>query len=144
MKKNLQFHESLEERTQVKLGSERSLAIVFAIVFLIIALWPLLRSAGPRYWALAIAATFLLLGFLAPRTLTPLNRLWFRFGMVLHRVISPVVMAVIFYGTVAPTGLIMRLMGRDPLRLKFDQEAASYWIKRDPPGPPPESFKNQF
>lgn len=144
MSKSTNLHESLEERTETRLGSERSLGIVFAIVFLIIALWPLLKSGTPRYWSLAIAVAFLLLGFLAPKTLAPLNRLWFRLGMGLHRVINPVIMGAIFFLTVAPTGFLMRLFGRDILGLKLDRSASSYWVKRDPPGPPRDSFRNQF
>lgn len=144
MSKDVNLHESMEERTQVKLGSERSLSIVFALVFLIVALWPLLRSDSPRYWALLISAALILLGFLAPKTLAPLNRLWFQIGMLLHRIINPMVMGAIFFLTVAPTGLIMRMMGRDPLSLKYDRDASTYWVKRDPPGPSRDSFKNQF
>jgi predicted membrane metal-binding protein len=105
MRKGFNLHESMEERTRVRLGSERSLGIVFAIVFLIVGLWPLLYSGTPRIWALVIAAVFVLLGFLAPKTLSPLNRLWFRLGMLLHRVINPLVMGIIFFLTVVPTGL---------------------------------------
>jgi predicted membrane metal-binding protein len=134
----------MEDRTEVQLGSERSLAVVFAAVFLIVGLWPVLKAAEPRHWALGVAALFLLVGFLAPKTLAPLNRLWFRFGMVLHRVVNPVVMGLIFFVTVVPTGLIIRALGRDPLKLKFDRLATSYWTNRDPPGPSADSFKNQF
>lgn len=144
MSNNQNLHESMEERTQVKLGSNRSLAIVFSIVFIIIGLWPLLGSESPRYWSLAIAAVFLTLGFLAPGTLTPLNRLWFKVGMLLHHIVNPVVMGIIFFVTVMPTGLVMRLLGRDILGLRFDREASSYWVKRKPPGPPRDSFRNQF
>lgn len=130
MSKKLNLHESMEERTQIQLGSERSLAIVFAIVFLVVAIWPVLRGGAPRYWAIGIGSTVLMLGFVAPRSLRPLNQLWFQFGMLLHRVVNPLVMALLFFGAVAPTGLVMRLFIRDPLRLKFDPQAATYWVKR--------------
>lgn len=144
MRKDVNLHESMEERTRVRLGSERSLGIVFALVFLIVGLWPLLRLDTPRIWALVIAAVFVLLAFLAPKTLSPLNRAWFQVGMLLHRVINPLVMGLIFFLTVVPTGLVMRLLKRDPLRLRFDGEASTYWIRREPPGPPRDSFHNQF
>jgi len=144
MKNKLNLHESMDERTEVKLGSERSLAIVFSIVFLIIAMWPLLSGRAPRLWAIGAGTAILILGFAAPKTLRPLNQLWFRFGMLLHRIINPLVMGIIFYGAVAPTGFVMRLLGKDPLKLKLDPESSSYWVKRNPPGPARDSFKNQF
>jgi len=98
----------------------------------------------PRSWASAVAAGFALVALLAPRLLRPLNQAWFRFGMLLHRVVSPLVMGLLFFVTVTPIGLLMRLTGKDPLRLRFDPAADSYWIDREPPGPPPDSMRNQF
>jgi hypothetical protein len=138
------LHETLEARSEVAQGSERGFGVVFAVVFAIIGFWPLLSGAGFRTWSLVIAAGFLAAAFVAPRLLAPLNRLWFRFGMLLGHIVSPVVMAIIFYLTVLPTGLAMRLLGKDLLRLRFDPEAESYWIHRDPPGPAPDSLKQQF
>jgi hypothetical protein len=138
------LHETLEARGEVAQGSERGFGVVFAVVFSIIGLWPLLSGSPVRIWSLLIAAGFLAAAFIAPRLLAPLNRLWFRFGMLLGRIVSPVVMAIIFYVAVLPTGLVMRLLGKDLLRLRFDPEAESYWIHRDPPGPAPESLKQQF
>lgn len=136
-------HEPAETRTEVRMGSERAFGIVFAVVFALIALWPLVGSGGVRLWALLIAAGFLVLAFLAPRLLTPLNLLWFRFGMLLHRIVSPIVMGFLFFVTVTPIGLLVRAMGKDSLRLKRS-DVKSYWIERDPPGPPPESMTKQF
>jgi hypothetical protein len=138
------LHENLESNAPDGPGSERSFAFVFAAVFAIIGCWPLLSGAALRLWSLLLAAAFLLAGLLAPALLAPLNRLWFRFGLLLGRIVSPVVMAFLFYATVLPTGLVMRLLGKDILRLKFDPRAASYWIAREPPGPAPDSFKQQF
>jgi hypothetical protein len=138
------LHETLEARSEVTQGSERGFGVVFAVVFSVIGLWPLLAGAGVRVWSLIISAGFLAAAFAAPRLLAPLNRLWFRFGMLLGRIVSPVVMAIIFYVTVLPTGLVMRLLGKDLLRLRVDPEAESYWIHRDPPGPAPDSLKQQF
>jgi hypothetical protein len=81
---------------------------------------------------------------LRPAVLNPLNRVWLKFGLLLHKVVNPAIMALLFYGTVLPTGLIMRAMGKDLLRLKREPDAASYWIVRAPPGPAPETMKDQF
>ena len=138
------MHEQLEDRTEVRLGSERSFGIVFAVVFAIIGLLPLIAAHSPYYWSFGVAAAFLAAAFFAPRALAPLNRLWFRFGLLLHAIINPLIMGLLFYLVVTPTGLVMRLSGKDLLRLKFDPKAESYWIKRDPPGPARGSFDNQF
>jgi hypothetical protein len=98
-------------------------------------LWP---------WLGAIAALLLMAGLLWPAALRPLNWLWFKFGMLLHAVVNPVVMGLIFFVAVWPTGLAMRMFGKDPLRLKLGPERDSYWIVRQPPGPAPESMKDQF
>lgn len=125
-------------------GSERSFGIVFACVFALIGFVPWLLGHGWRIWALVVAVLFLVAAFVVPHALAPLNRLWFRFGMLLHAVINPVIMALIFYGAVLPTGLMVRAFGKDLLRLKRDEAAESYWIERDPPGPAPESMTRQF
>ena len=96
----------LQGNTEVKMGSERGFGIVFAIVFLIIALFPLLGDGGVRLWSVGVAAVFGGLAFLAPKVLTPLNRLWFKFGMLLSRIVSPIVMGILFFVTVTPTGLV--------------------------------------
>lgn len=129
---------------KVTAGSERSFGIVFACVFALIGVVPWLLGHGLRLWALIVAAIFLAAAYLAPALLSPLNRLWFRFGVLLHHVVNPVVMALIFYGAVLPTGLLVRAMRKDLLRLKRDPQAESYWIKREPPGPAPDSMTRQF
>lgn len=127
-----------------KPGSERAFGLVFAGVFLLVALWPLLERGSPRVWAFAIAAAFALLAFVAPQVLAPLNRLWFRFGELLHRIVSPVALGVIFFGVITPYALVMRLFGRDELLLRKRSVRDSYWVRREPPGPPPDSFGNQY
>ena len=127
-----------------KIGSESGFGIVFAAVFAIVGLWPLTRSEPPRWWALALALAFIAAAFLFPRVLAPLNRLWFGLGLLLHKIVNPVLMALIYYGAVMPTGLILRAMGKDLLRLKPAPEQDSYWIKREPPGPPRGSMSKQF
>jgi len=125
----------------VKMGSERGFGIVFTIVLIIVALFPLSNGEEVRFWALAAAAALLLLTFLAPQTLTLPNKLWFKFGIALGAIIAPVVMTLLYFVTVAPIGLIFRVLGKDLLRQKFDSNAQTYWIKRDEPVGP---MKDQF
>ena len=139
------MHEHTPRHTsQIQSSSDRSFGFVFAAVFLIIALYPLLHASGIRIWAVVISGLFLLLAALVPQILAPANRLWTKFGMLLHHIVSPVALGVLFFLVVTPTGLLMRLFGKDPLRLRFDPAADSYWIKRDPPGPAADSLNNQF
>jgi hypothetical protein len=137
-------HESYERKDEVQGSSNRTFGIVFAVVFTIIGLLPLVLGGGVRLWALAVAAAFLGVALIAPAVLAPLNRLWLKFGMLLHRVVNPIVLGIMFFAVITPIGLLMRLFGKDPLRLKFDGAVQSYWIPRDPPGPAPESLKDQF
>lgn len=137
-------HEHRKPAPPTRGGGDRGFGVLVTVVFAVIGCWPLLRDGTPRWWALGIAAVALAIALAAPRWLAPLNRLWFRFGMLLHRVASPVVMGVVYFGVVTPTGLLMRLFGKDPLRLKRDPAAQTYWIDRDPPGPPRDSMANQF
>ena len=137
-------HEDLSRKQVVKRTSDRSFGLVFTAVFALVGLWPALGDAGLRWWALAIAAAFAMAAFVAPKSLSPLNRLWQKVGWALHFIVGPVVTGLMYYFAVVPTGLIMRLLGKDLLRLKFSAEAKSYWIKREPPGPPPDSMPNQF
>ena len=139
------MHEHTPRHTaQIQSSSDRSFGFVFALVFLIIALYPLLNFQGIRIWAMAVSGIFLLLAALVPRILAPANRLWTKFGLLLHNIVSPLALGILFFLVVTPTGLLMRLFGKDPLRLRFDPAADSYWIKRDPPGPAADSLNNQF
>ena len=138
------LHTELNPRQTAKPGSERAFGLVFAGVFLLLALWPLFEHASPRTWAIGVAAVFALCAWLAPRILAPLNRLWFRFGELLHRIVSPVALGIIFFGVVTPYALVMRLFGRDELLLRKHSARPSYWVRRQPPGPPPDSFHNQY
>jgi predicted membrane metal-binding protein len=128
----------------VKIGSERSFGMVFAAVFTIIAGWPLLRGGETRWWAFAIATIFLIAGIARPDALTTLNRVWFKFGLLLSRVTTPLVMGLLFFAVVTPTALVMRLRGKDLLKQRLEPEAQSYWILRDPAGPDPATMKHQF
>ena len=139
----INFHETMAQREAPKGGSDRAFGIVFTVVFVLIGCWPLLFSNPPRIWSLAVAAVFLGLAFLYPRALAPLNALWTRFGLLLHRVVNPLILGLIFYVVITPSGLLRQWLRRDPLNLDFDREAKSYWIEREP-GPSPESMKRQF
>lgn len=138
------LHEQFERDEPARKSSERSFGFVFTAVFALTGLWPILSGKMPRWWAIALAALFLLAATALPRVLRPLNSIWLRFGSLLHRIVSPLTLGVLFYLTVMPTGLVMRALGKDPLRLRFDRNARSYWIERRPPGPAPDSLRNQF
>ena len=137
-------HEDLSRIHEVKGSSNRGFGWVFTAVFLIIGLWPLLEGGALRWWSLIVAALFMLIALAAPALLALPNRLWLRFGLLLNRIISPVVLAFLFYVVLTPIGILMRAIGNDPLRLRRDKEHDSYWIKRDPPGPTPDSLNHQF
>ena len=135
--------ESLE-RDDVKVGSERSFGFVFTVVFALIALWPLMWARDIRYWALVIAAVFLALALVRPALLRPLNMVWFRFGKLLHYVVNPIVMGLIFLVGVLPTALVMRARCRNSLRLDAANARETTWVERVPPGPAPDTMKNLF
>ena len=126
--------------SKIKVGSNKSFGIVFFVFFLIIGLYPLINDDNIRIWSIVISIIFLLLGLINSQILTPLNILWFKFGMLLGRFVSPIVMGLVFFLVVTPTGLIMKLFNKDLLKLRKNKNS-SYWIKR------PETkseMKNQF
>src|SRR5262249_48228698 len=137
-------HEDSNRQEHIKPSSDRSFGLVIATFFLIITFWPLIHAEPVRWWALAVAAVFAVAALAWTAVLAPLNKLWTKLGMLLYRIVNPVVMALLFYVTVTPIALLMRLLGKDPLRLRRDPDAASYWIDRTPPGPAPQSMTNQF
>jgi hypothetical protein len=128
------------KKNNIKLSSNRSFGLVFFIVFLIIALYPLTNQEDTRIWSLFISFIFLILGLLNSRLLLPLNKLWFKFGIFLGNLISPIVMGIIFFLVVTPTALIMRLLGKDVLNLKKNNKN-SYWIDKNNSN---NNFKKQF
>lgn len=144
MPKSAHLHEDLARHGEVGGSSDRAFGVVFAVVFAIIALFPLLGSGQLRLWAVAVAAAFVVVALVQPSLLAPLNRLWQKLGLLLHRIVSPVVLGLLFYGVVLPTGLLMRLFGKRSIPTTFERERETYWIPRDPPGPRPEGMKNQF
>jgi hypothetical protein len=129
---------------KVVAGSDRSFGLVFAGFFALIALFPAVHGAPIRWWALIVTAVFAIVALAAPHLLHPLNRAWFALGMLLHHVVNPVVMALMFYGAILPMSLLLRWLGKDILRLQREPDAATYWIAREPPAPAPDSMKKQF
>lgn len=137
-------HEDLTREEEVEGSSDRSFGVVFAVVFLIVALLPLLHAGAVRWWSLGVSAAFAVVAFTVPSILAVPNRLWMKFGLLLAKIVSPIALGILFYLVFTPIGLLMRLSGKDPMRLKADPNAKSYWIDREPPGPPPQSMTNQF
>jgi hypothetical protein len=137
-------HESYSRYEAAVPGSDRSFGIVMTAAFAAISLLNWWHAGHSWPWTGAIAVFFLAAAMLYPAALKPLNWLWLKFGLLLHKVVNPIVMAMLFFGTVLPTGLLMRALGKDLLRLKGQPDSDSYWIKRHPPGPAPESMKDQF
>jgi hypothetical protein len=124
----------------VKIGSNRSFGIVFFIVFLLISIYPLINNESIRIWSLVVSLLFLVLSIINSNLLLPLNKLWFKFGIFLGKIISPIIMGIIFFLVVTPIGLIMRLIGKDVLNLKYN-DYRSYWIEKTGPK---SKMKNQF
>ena len=125
---------------EIKISSNRSFGVVFFVVFLLIALYPLINNGEVRLWSLITSIIFLVLGLLNSKFLNPFNKLWFKFGIILGKIISPLIMGIIFFLVVTPTGLIMRLLRKDILSLKYNQNK-SYWIEKNGPK---SKMKNQF
>lgn len=124
--------------------SNKTFGLIFAGIFLIIALFPLLVSNGIRMWAIIISSVFTISALALPAILTPLNRLWAKFGMLMHKITNPLLMGLVFFVAVLPTGLIMRILGKDPMRRKAKPDLDSYWIEREEPELSAESFDQQF
>ena len=124
----------------VKIGSSRSFGIVFFIVFLIVAFYPIVNDQNIRLWSLIVSSIFLILGLINSKILIPFNKIWFKFGIFLGKIISPIIMAIIFFLVVTPIGLLMRILGKDLLNLKYNNNK-SYWTKKSEPK---SKMKNQF
>ena len=126
---------------KIKISSNRNFGLVFFVVFLIVGLWPLINSGPIRIWSVIISLIFLVLGLMNSKMLTPLNKLWFKFGLILGALIAPIVMGLIFFLVVTPFGLVLKLFGKDLLNKKYKSKKNTYWIKRDNPI---GSMKRQF
>ena len=121
----------MASKSKIKISSNRSFGLVFFVVFLIIALWPLKSGEEFRLWSLVLSIIFFILGIFNSRLLAPLNRLWFKFGIFLGTIVSPIVMGIVFFLVVTPTGLFMRFLGKDLLKTSKVKSTSTYWIKRD-------------
>jgi len=132
------------EPQPVRQSSDRTFGLVMSAFFLLAGVWPLVHGQPIRVWMVILAAAFLAFALVYARALHPLNRLWTLLAILLHRIVSPVVLAILFYVVVTPVALGMRMFKRDALRLRTDPSAPTYWLPRQPPGPPPESMVHQF
>ena len=124
----------------IKISTNKSFGLVFFVVFFLISVYPLLNTGNIRFWSLIVAIIFLTLGLLNSKILTPLNKIWFKFGLLLGSIVSPIVMSIIFFFVVTPISLIMRILGKDILNLKWNN-SNSYWIEKSGPK---SKMKNQF
>ena len=128
------------KNSNIKIGTNKSFGIVFFIFFLLVSIFPLFKDGNIRIWSLTIAIIFLVLGLLNSKILTPLNKIWFKFGILLGSFVSPVVMGIVFFAIVTPTSLIMKILGKNLLNLKKDNKK-TYWIERSEIK---SKMKNQF
>ena len=126
--------------TDVKIGSNKMFGIVFSVIFFIIAIYPILNNDSVRIWSLVISLIFLILGLTNSKLLSALNKIWFKFGLILSKVVSPIIMGVIFFLVVTPIGVLMKILKKDLLNLKFNNNN-SYWIEKNDPQ---STMKNQF
>lgn len=138
------MHEDLIRGSRLPVPSNRSFSIVFAGLFVVLGLLPLLWQDEVSGWSIAIGAAFLVVGLAAPQVLEQPKRLWMRFAELMHTIVSVLLLTLVFFALVTPTGWIMRAFRNDPMRLKRDPTARTYWIERTPAGPPPDSLKDQF
>ena len=139
-----EIHEDLTRRVGAAAGSDRSFGLIVTVVLTVIGLWPLFHQGGPRWWALGSGGAVLILSLLRPSVLHVPNLLWTRLGLLLSKITNPIITAILYFLVFVPIGLLMRLRGKDMLRLRFDNKAVTYWIERRPPGPPPKTMANQF
>ena len=134
----------MAKKAKQSLPSVRSFGLVFTGFFALVGLWPVvIHGAPPHWWAIVVAVAFAGCTALWPQALRPINFVWYKFGMALHHIVNPILMGLIYFGAVVPMSLMMRLKGRDPLRMKRDTAADSYWIQRQPPLPT-ASLHKQF
>ena len=127
-------------KSDIKIGSNKSFGIVFFFVFLIVGIYPILKGNEPHYWSIIISVIFLILGLLNSIYLTPLNKLWFKFGILLGQIISPIVMGIVFFIVVTPIALFMKILNKDVLKLNKNNKK-TYWIEYKNKS---SRMKNQF
>ena len=139
-----QTHETIASFRKVEVGSDRKFGLTIGALLAAASFAPLLHHRAPHWWLLIVAAAFALAGAFFPTTLTGANRAWFKLGLTLSKIVSPLVMGLLFYGAVVPVGWFLRRNGEDLLALKPAPEAATYWTQREPPGPVQGSLSKQF
>lgn len=132
------------QKPEPEMSTDRNFGFVMCVFFSILALLPLRNHEAVRIWPLIPAALFLVFALFAPKALHPLNRAWMHFGELLSKIVSPIALGLVFFVAITPFALLMRLFGKRPLDLRIDRSAKSYWKPRTPPGPAPESMKDQF
>ena len=137
-------HENISHEHAIEGPSDRAFAFSFAVIFLCFAGYSYWRNGNAWTILLGLAVLFGLFGWIAPRVLHPLNIAWLKLGLLLYRVVNPIIMAIMYCCSIVPMGLLLRAMGKDILHLKLDRQSKSYWVQRTPPGPESESLKNQF
>lgn len=130
--------------TSTQISSHREFGLVFAAFFCLVGLWPLLSHEAIRMWALGLAGVFAAIAIAMPIMLAPFTKQWLKFGELLHKIVNPLVLGLIFMLAILPIGLLLKTLGKDPLRLKRPTNASSYWIERHTPGPAPDSLPHQF
>ena len=128
-------------KSNIKISSNRNFGLVFFFIFLVVSIWPLTHNESPRIWSAIISLAFLILVLTRSKLLTPLNRLWAKFGIILGSIIAPIVMGVVFFLVITPIGLFMKIIGKDLLSIKYDKKKETYWVKRDRPT---STMKQQF
>jgi len=138
------IHEDLERAYGDERTSERSFGLFFAACFFILGCWPLASGNPVLRWAIVLGVAAATVAMLAPRLLAPLNVAWAGLGVILGRIVSPIALAILYFGVMTPIGWIGRATGKDPLRVRREADAQSYWIERLPPGPPPDSLPRQY
>src|SRR5215472_16598530 len=143
MHRRTMTHQDSASGQHVEEPPDRAFGLVVACVCLLVALGPLRHGHAPRWWAFAAVSVFALVALRKPALLATPSRLWTKLGVLLGKVVSPIAVATLLYGVLTPVAMVIRVTGRDPLRLNLDRDADSYWIIRNPPGPPPDSMGNQ-
>lgn len=140
----VRIHEDFSGDQKLHVSTDRSFGMVFTVFFLLLGMWPLRKGGPVRWWSVALGISFAAIALVRPAALHPMNLAWAKLSLLLARVVNPIVMGLLFFVVVTPIALILRLLSKDPLRLRFDPAASSYWLHRQPPGPAPETMSNQF
>ena len=137
-------HEHTGSADAIVLSSDRAFGVVFGVFWALVGLLPLLSSRPVRWWALVISLICVVSALAIPRALHPLNLIWAKLAELLHRIVSPLAMALVYFLAFTTMGLLLKAMGKDLLRLRQRPDNDTYWIRREPPGPAPDTMSNQF